>query len=269
MTTFDIKRFDPSTMASNATVFLVGKRGTGKSTLIADIMYHNRSKFHYGIGMSATEEVTGDLGRFIPRSCLYHDFTEGALSGLMAHQKKDGAKVKRAQLRGEDRKLKPMFVVMDDCAFDKKTLSNSTMREAFMNGRHRALFIVNAVQYMMDIPSSLRGQIDYVFATRDNIRDQREKLYKYFFGIFDDFETFSRVLDECTQGHSCIVLDGKSLSNKVEDVVFHYQADPDLPEFRLCADIYWEMDTMYSRDEDVEATATDTGNGKVSVRRLE
>ena len=257
-------------MASNSTVFMIGKRGTGKSTLIADIMYHNRDKFKYGIAMSETEAVTGDLSRFIPRSCLYHEFNETALEGVMMHQKRDGAKVKRAKNRGEEMSLKNMFVIMDDCAHDKKTLSNSTMREAFMNGRHRALFIVNAVQYMMDIPSAIRGQIDYVFATRDNIRDQREKLYKYFFGIFDDFETFSRVLDECTDGFNCIVLDGKSRSNKVEDVVFYYQADPDIPEFRLCDDIFWTLDVKYARDEDDEAEApARDGKPKISVRRLE
>ena len=237
---YDIRYFDASTMKPDATVLMIGKRGTGKSTLLADIMYHNKHKFEFGIGMSATDESSGDLAKIIPKTCIYDRFSEGVIQRILTLQKKYGKK----------ERLKNMFIVMDDCAYDSKTLRNNSMREVFMNGRHRKLFIINAVQYMMDIPSYLRGQIDYVFATRDNIISQREKLYKFFFGMFKDYNTFSAVMDTCTTGFDCIVINNTVRSNNVSDCVFWYTANPDLPKFRLCSDIFWQFDARYYQDPD-------------------
>ena len=50
-----IKKFDPRTIDNNRVCVFIGKRGTGKSTLVADILYHHRN-IPIGIVQSATEE---------------------------------------------------------------------------------------------------------------------------------------------------------------------------------------------------------------------
>lgn len=255
MPQFDIRAFDPSTMKSDATVLMIGKRGTGKSTLIADIMYHNKDKFKFGIGMSSTDESSGDLSRIMPRSCIFNQFSERGVKRLLALQKK----------RGKKTGLDNMFIIMDDCAYDRKTLANNSIREVFMNGRHYKLFIINAVQYMMDIPTYLRGQIDYVFATRDNIIDQREKLYRFFFGMFKDYTTFSSVMDSCTNGFDCIVLDATARSNNPSDCVFWYKGSPDIPSYRLCDDVFWKLDEYFYNDPDEDELF---GDKEVTVKKL-
>ncbi len=243
MPNLNIRPFDPSTMKPDATVLLIGKRGTGKSTLINDIMYHMRTNFNFGIAMSPTEESSESLGKIMPRTCVFDDFSEDAIGRMLRYQKK---MVKHNNYRN-------MFIIMDDCAYDNRTLKNKNIREVFMNGRHRKIFIINAVQYMMDIPSFLRGQIDYVFATRDNIIDQREKLWKFFFGMFNEYKDFSTVMDNCTEGHNCIVLNNTVRSNNPEDCVFWYCANPQLPRFQLCDNVYWELDKkFYSSRDDAE-----------------
>jgi len=241
MPNLNIRAFNPTGMKKNATVLLIGKRGTGKSTLLNDIMYHMRDKFNFGIAMSPTEESSEMLGDILPRSCVFDDFAEDAIGRMLRYQKKT---VKAGDFRN-------MFIIMDDCAYDNRTLKGKNIREVFMNGRHRKIFIINAVQYMMDVPSFLRGQVDYVFALRDNIIDQREKLWKFFFGMFQDYKDFSTVMDNCTEDHNCMVLDNTVRSNKAEDCVFWYSANPDLPKFRLCDDVFWRMDSCYytARDE--------------------
>jgi hypothetical protein len=76
----------------------------------------------------------------------------------------------------------------------------------------------------MDLPPSLRGQIDYVFILRDNIIENKQKLYKHFFGIFPTFESFNDVFTQCTENYECLVLNNRTTSNKIEDVVFWYKA---------------------------------------------
>ena len=42
----DIKRFDPTTMKPNRISVCVGKRGTGKSVLMRDLLWHSKDSLH-------------------------------------------------------------------------------------------------------------------------------------------------------------------------------------------------------------------------------
>ncbi len=60
-----ISKFNPKQIeerrvngAGPATCVFIGKRGTGKSTLVADILYHWR-KIPMGVAISATEDGNG------------------------------------------------------------------------------------------------------------------------------------------------------------------------------------------------------------------
>ena len=76
----------------------------------------------------------------------------------------------------------------------------------------------------MDLTPDLRANIDYIFVLRENILQNREKIYKNFFGIFPSFEMFNQVMNSCTENFECLVLDNTSRSNKIEDCVFWYKA---------------------------------------------
>jgi hypothetical protein len=91
----------------------------------------------------------------------------------------------------------------------------------------------------MDLPPALRANVDYVFILRENIIQNREKLYKSFFGIFPNFDMFNKVMDACTENYECIVLDNTSKSNRIEDCVFWYKARMH-KNFKVGAPEYWQ-----------------------------
>ena len=106
----------------------------------------------------------------------------------------------------------------------------------------------------MDVPPDLRANVDYVVVLRDNIRSNRERIYKYFAGMFPTFAAFDEVMQQCTQDHEAMVLDLGCLSYKLSDSVFFYKATPGL-RYRLCAPEYWEFSKKQvmhkeERDED-------------------
>ena len=72
------------------------------------------------------------------------------------------------------------------------------MRDLFMNGRHLSITFCNAMQYVMDMGPDLRTQVDYLFALRENIHSNKQKLWKYFFGMFNKYDEFNRVMEKCT-----------------------------------------------------------------------
>ena len=50
-----LKKFNPATMSDDRVCVFIGKRNTGKSTLVKDIMYHKKH-LPAGIVLSGTEE---------------------------------------------------------------------------------------------------------------------------------------------------------------------------------------------------------------------
>lgn len=261
-----IKKFDPTTIKKDAVVLLIGKRGSGKTTLMKDIMYHMRDKLEFGIAMSPTEDTTASLSSFIPPTCIYNTYSNVVLETLLETQRKQ---IKKGS-------QKNVFLLLDDCMYDKKIMAGTSTRELFMNGRHRKVFFMNSVQYMMDMPAALRSQVDYVFALKENIISSREKLWKYFFGMFQDFRDFNKVMNSCTQGYECIVVDNTVRSNDLSDCIYWYQANVSLPPFRMGADVFWRLDSNYyddhvdQQDDDAEAdtnTKTSKRNKKVVVEK--
>ena len=133
-----------------------------------------------------------------------------------------------------------VFCLIDDCMYDKKMIRDKCIRGIFMNGRHWNLFFMLTMQYCMDLSPDLRANIDYVFILRENIIQNREKIYKNFFGIFPNYDMFSQVLNMCTENFECLVLDNTSRSNKIEDVVFYYKATLRPPgSFRIGSPQFW------------------------------
>jgi len=209
-----LKKFNPKTMRDNSIVVFIAKRMSGKSTCVKDIMYHKRSKLAAGVVMSGTEEGNGYYKEFIPDLFVYNEYKSDVIEKLIASQKN---RIKK----GENINV---FTILDDCMYDKKFLKEKIMRQIFYNGRHWNIFFLLTMQYCMDLTPDLRSNIDYIFVFRENILQNREKIYKNFFGIFPSFDMFNQVMDACTENYECLVLDNTIKSNKIEDVVFWYKA---------------------------------------------
>ena len=227
----NIRRFDVSRISPESIVLAVGKRKTGKSTVLRDIMYHMRHKLDAGFAFAGSVDGAENFRYALPDSCIYDRYRDDLLPQLIGH-------CKYLRDAGHERHV---MIAMDDCMYDKKVLKGTAMRELFMNGRHYKLFFLNSVQYLMDMGPDLRSQVDYVFVLKENIISRREKLWKEFFGMFKDYKSFSQVMDSCTNNYECLVLDATSTTNNISDSVFWYKADPNIPKFTLGRKIMWKM----------------------------
>ena len=226
--TLQLRKFDPSKMADDKVCVFIGKRGTGKSTLVTDILWHKR-RIPAGIAMSGTEEGNGYYKQFIPDLFVYGDYNRDALEKIIERQKKLLAVGK----------CQPVFILMDDCMYDRAFMRDTCIRQLFMNGRHWKIFFMMTTQYCMDMTPMIRTNVDYVFALRDNVRQNRENLYKAFFGVFPTFDQFSQVMDACTENYECLVLDNTAKSNKITDCVFWYKA-PIRRNFHVGSPAFWQ-----------------------------
>ena len=223
-----LRKFDPSRIANDKVCVFIGKRGTGKSTLVTDILYHKK-EIPAGIVMSGTEDGNHYYKQFVPDIFIYGEYQRDVVEKVIERQK-------RLKSAG---KSSPAFILLDDCMWNKAFLKDTCIRQCFMNGRHWNIFFMLTMQYCMDLSPDLRTNVDYVFILRENVIQNRERLWKSFFGIFPSFELFNQVMNACTENFECLVLDNTSRSNKIEDCVFYYKA-PIRKGFRVGSEAMWK-----------------------------
>lgn len=254
-----IRKFDVSKMDDRRVCMVIGKRNTGKSVLTKDILYHKKH-IPVGMVMSGTEEGNGWYSSWVPDCFIYNEFDKEAIEKLIRRQR-------RLCKKGAPQKV---FLVLDDCMFDKKIMREKCMRQIFMNGRHWGIFLVVTSQYVADAGPEIRSNCDYVFVLRENIQQNRERLWRMFFGIFPTLESFTEALTACTENYQCLVLDNTSKSNKIEDCVFWYKAKP-RSDFRMGSPLLWHFHSRYynpNYDNDELPKKTDRRKQLVTIQKL-
>tara|TARA_Y100000022_G_C13258565_1_gene381229 strand:- start:3460 stop:4284 length:825 start_codon:yes stop_codon:yes gene_type:complete len=243
-----LSRFNPKKIEEKrisgsgpATCVFIGKRGTGKSTLVADILYHVKN-INAGVAISATEDGNAYYSKFIPDILIHSEYKPEIIQQVINRQKR----VINSSKKNTDGDV---FVLLDDCMYDKRMVRDTNIRGIFMNGRHWRITFLLTMQYCMDLPPDLRANIDYVFILRENIIQNQEKLYKNFFGIFPHFSVFQDVLNSCTEGYDCLVLDNTSKSNNIQDCVYWYKAKPNRT-FKIGSKELWKYcEKKYDRNK--------------------
>ena len=234
-----VRRFDPATIRDARIVFIIGKRNTGKSVLMKDLLYH-MPRPDYVLAMAPTEDTLRMYREFLPENCIFDHFAQDKLDRVVSVQRE-------LVNRGKKRNV---LIILDDCLYQKGVLKSTSMRSIFFNGRHDNISLMCAAQYMMEVEVSLRTNIDYLFTMRENILMNRQKLFKYFFGQFAKFEEFDKVMTACTQNFRSLVLDGTVSSTNATDSVLWYKAAVEVPQFRLCKDIFWKLSDCYGISPD-------------------
>lgn len=241
MTEYHIRKFDLRRIPDNSMVVVSAKRGSGKSTLMADILYHHRH-IPAGIVVSATEESSNFYGTFVPESFIYNRFDESVIQRLIERQKR---------LKKERRENSNVFCLLDDIAYDKSVFRKESIRSLAFNGRHLGVLFVLTTQFSLDLPPALRSNCDFIFVFQDNNVSNQKRIYDAYAGVFPSFHDFQRVFNHLTHDFFCMVIDTTSKSNKVEDNIFWYKAEIH-KNFRLGASVYWKYDKKHLRAQESE-----------------
>jgi hypothetical protein len=255
----ELKKFDPSTIKNDSVVVFIGKRNTGKSYCMKDILSYHK-ELPVGIVVSPTETANNYFEKFVPNMLIYDEYEPTIIKKFLERQisinKQKSDQLKKYGSSDIDSRA---FLILDDCLYDKSWPTDKNIRSIFMNGRHYKIFFLITMQYCLGLPPILRANIDYVFIFKNNLIKEREKIYNHYAGIFNDFSTFCTVMDNCTDNYECLVIDNKIQSNKLEDQVKWYKAKE--ADFKLCSPELWNLcalekerksNVLFYEDEDDE-----------------
>ena len=170
-----------------STVLILGKRATGKTTLVKDILYHKKD-IPKGIVVSSMADFDR-YNKHVPNAFIYNEYTEKLVDRLLNERKKT-FNLKRYDYPDMDARA---FVVFDNCMFDTDAYKSEQMKEIFMNGRCYRLTSIFAESYGLTMPPPIRCNIDYVFIFRENFASNKKILYEHYCGIFPSFDIFNRI----------------------------------------------------------------------------
>jgi hypothetical protein len=221
-------------------IVIIGKKDTGKSFLVRDILYNTQQCFPVGTVISGTEVANEFFQHMVPSKFIHDKYSPGIVMNVIKRQM--NIKQKRNQQKaaqGGSSSIDPRaFLILDDCLYDATWIKEESTRYVFMNGRHVDLATMITMQYPLGITPNLRTNVDFVFILRENILGNRRRIYENYAGMFPTFEMFCTFMDQCTENYECLVICNNVSSNKLEDQVFWYKA-ADHPPFRLCDQSLW------------------------------
>jgi hypothetical protein len=231
-TKLQLKKFNIHDMAEHCTIAMIAKRGTGKSYLTRELLFHKR---HIGsaIAISRTEKLNSFYTEFIPESYIYPEYTSDILNRIF--QRQDQLIEDNKERLKKNKKLKDdsLILIMDDCMSSKGTwLKDPNILELFYNGRHHHVSFILTMQYAVGIPPDMRSNFDYVFLLAEDTINNRKRLYEHYAGMFPTFDIFQQVFSEITNNYGVMVINKRVQSNNITDKIFWYKAK-NVPHFKI------------------------------------
>ena len=255
--TLELKKFSMSHITfkkdenKGPVIVLIGRRDTGKSFLVRDLLFHHRD-IPLGTVISGTEAGNGFYSEHVPKLFIHDEYSSSIIANILKRQKVVMKQMNKQLATYKKCNLDPRaFVILDDCLYDNTWSRDKLMRLLFMNGRHWKIMLIITMQYPLGIPPTLRTNIDYVFILREPYIANRKRIYENFAGMFPTFESFCQVMDQCTENYECLVINNNVKSNKLQDQIFWYKAQAQ-KDFKLGSKEFWELSKNLGSDDEEE-----------------
>lgn len=255
----ELRKFDMRSIPHSKKILFIGGTGSGKSILVLDYLYHHQSTFPVGTIISPTEELNETYKAHVPAIFIHNEYSPELIEAVLNRQKDITKKCKtNAQYKNVDPRA---FCLMDDCLADAKSWKNDkNIKWIFENGRHSKLTFILTLQFSLGIQPELRANTQYIFLCRTPKYNEQYKLWQHFAGMFPTFNDFREVFIQCTKDYGCMVINNESLSDKIEDQVFWYRANPnnkpDWNTFKMCYPIFWKDNKKCIQTKNAQANKT-------------
>lgn len=223
---------------------VIGKPGTGKTTLIEAVIHSKSHIIPCGVAMSGTEDSNGFYSRIFPDTFIYNNLEESKVEDF----------IKRQKLAKKHLKNPWGLLLIDDCTDDPKIFTKPLFQGLFKNGRHWKIMFILSLQYCMDIRPVIRNSIDGTFILRETNLKSRRALWENYAGCIPDFSTFCDIMDGITGDHTALFINNMIDTGNWQDRIFWYKADPNKSSgLKLGCQDYWDFHTARFDPGNIEA----------------
>ena len=266
-----LDKLDPTTLRDSCLIGLVAQKGCGKTTALKHLLYIKRH-IPAGACFSGSGDSNSEYDGIFPKMFLYGSADLAKIEEIYNYQTTKTANYKRRFTRAEKREMRAkgikiqqlpkeqryvkdptIVLLLEDLLSDKKMFNKKIVRDLAMNGRHQNIFAVMTIQYFKDVPLPIRQNIDYWFVFKEDNKDVRHSLFDAFGTThMKTFDVFCEVMDVATADNKVLFIDARESSRDVRKKFKWWRADPDIPDFRLGCERFWQYDRKNYKAPDTD-----------------
>jgi len=247
---YKFQKFKPKWFKPGSVGVMIGKKGSGKTTVMQGICYALRHCPEVTL-FQKTYETNPAFHDIVPGLCCFTTWRTDIIRNIMKRQNRENKK----RLREE---LPPRYhtIIIDDFASDDSFCKDKVLIELIYNARWLKINLLITMQFSLNLSTALRGNIDWVFMLRESMPGNRKRLFDHYAGHFGigakGLERFSEVFDRMTDNFGCMVMRNTGNSNDIHDSYFFYKAplrdfnaDPKLPRWRMGSRALWAFNARH------------------------
>lgn len=248
----------PENIPYHPAILAAGKRRTGKSTSLDNLMCATMQGIPFGMVMTETS-VNGFWQRRVPPKFVFQGLREDIMVSLIQRQKRMMAKY------GNDDPRVRAFIIFDDVIADQVAIRwSKNINTFFVEGRHHKVTVLITTQNMKGIGPMVRGNMDIIIAQPIYNLAERDAMHSLFAGFLPK-KTFMQLMDEVVVSEPLpgdtpqtpklkvrvlVVEDWKQTNDCQRKFSWWSPVHSDeLPEYKLCDKRYWK-----ERPEDMITT---------------
>jgi hypothetical protein len=244
----DLKRFEFKDVPSTSLCMILGKRGTGKSSLCQYIIQCSpQCSSGIFVVMCGSETVKDSWSKSIhplfiqDPSVQYLNTFKDQRNGLVREYRR---------MKQDIPDYEHCTLVLDDIASIRNVMRSPVISYLASNSRHLKTSIFVLAQYACQIPAEVRNQFDIIFMLATADMKTIRRVHSEYCSITDS-RIFEKVLSAATSDHGVLVIDNRTVSDRINDVCYYGRIDNyPFNVQRLGSTELWEFGHKYYMDVD-------------------
>ena len=247
----NITRFRIHYLRPNATIAIIGRRGSGKSTIVRYLLWGYKYLTGSAYVISNTADLNKDYNGMVPDAAITREYNPEMIKSIFNGQSKIRQKVDQGNLRDNIKKM--VVIVMDDILSDAKWKNDKYMKMMINDGRHFYFTNILSVQNPQAINNKDREAFDYLIITSASNDNYKKFIYNNYINhdIINNYKQFTNIVSRCTEGYRAMIIDNKKMStcSNISESIFYLDIKkPEAYKRRVCvSNRFWKIANSYTR----------------------
>lgn len=212
---YDLSTFDMDSMCINPSIVIIGKRGSGKSWTVRNILdkliNDQFNPVKDVLIISPTERMSSFYEPEYPKAKVLYEYDSKEIVKFLENRR-------TSRNKG--------CVLLDCCLATKSQIfNNPELLELFYNARHYNTSFIYCEQFPSALKPELRCNFDYIFLAGEDFYSNQKRIYDYYAGMFPTFETFRNYFTEATKNFGFMVINNRGSNISLQSKVSKFKAN--------------------------------------------